>query len=504
MQIGRREVLGALGGVAATGAGLWTIERRLWAGECARLAMPPLVDARESRKVALRAQTGRTRFGSGAPSLTAGFNQSFLGPTLLLPQGEVEADIRNALEEDVTVHWHGLLVPGEVDGGPHDPIAPGMRRHAALAIAQGPLLAWYHSHVHGATARHVYAGLAGTIQISDGLDDDRGLPSRYGIDDLTLIVQDRRFDEAGRMVYDLTPTDILNGFHGNRILVNGQFGATAVVPRGIVRLRILNASNARTYTLLFPDGRKMHLTGTDGGLLPQPRATGVLRISSGERAEVLIDFSDGAGAQMISGRGEIPILDFTVDPGLAVRIDRLPDRIAPDLPPVPEPDGPTRRFALNTGGGAVQGRGAAQGEDAQGHSHGEGHGHGQALVDMAGETASTSSHDLHDFSINNRVYDPNRTDFHIPKGTTERWIISGGAGGEHPFHIHGVQFRVVDEAGGMVRIENSGWKDTVLVAGQTEIIVRFDHSAPPEFPYMYHCHILEHEDAGMMGQFTVG
>jgi FtsP/CotA-like multicopper oxidase with cupredoxin domain len=56
----------------------------------------------------------------------------------------------------------------------------------------------------------------------------------------------------------------------------------------------------------------------------------------------------------------------------------------------------------------------------------------------------------------------------------------------------------------MVRIENSGWKDTVLVAGQTEIIVRFDHSAPPEFPYMYHCHILEHEDAGMMGQFTVG
>ena len=120
-----------------------------------------------------------------------------------------------------------------------------------------------------------------------------------------------------------------------------------------------------------------------------------------------------------------------------------------------------------------------------------------------GETASTSSHDLHDFSINGRVYDPSRTDFDIARGTTERWVISGGAGGEHPFHVHGVRFRVTDEAGGMVRPENSGWKDTVLVAGQTEIVVRFDQPAPPDYPFMYHCHILEHEDAGMMGQFTV-
>jgi len=87
----------------------------------------------------------------------------------------------------VTVHWHGLLVPGEVDGGPHNPIRADERRRGVLPVAQEPMTAWYHSHVHGATARHVYAGLAGIIHLVDGRDDERGLPSRYGVDDLTLI-----------------------------------------------------------------------------------------------------------------------------------------------------------------------------------------------------------------------------------------------------------------------------------------------------------------------------
>jgi FtsP/CotA-like multicopper oxidase with cupredoxin domain len=497
--MGRREALIGLGAAALAGAGGFALFRQGGAPTAPRLAMPPLLDVRETRKIVLRAQTGRTRFGAGRPSMTAGFNQSYLGPTIILPRGEVATDLRNALDEDVTVHWHGLLVPGEVDGGPHNPIRADERRRGVLPVAQEPMTAWYHSHVHGATARHVYAGLAGIIHLVDGLDDERGLPGRYGIDDLTLILQDRRLDAEGRMVYDLTPTDILNGFHGNRIFVNGQIGATAAVPAGIVRLRVLNASNARTYTLMFPDGRPLHLIATDAGYLPVPRDIRSLRIASGERAEVLVDFSDGAGGRMISGRGQIDILDFAVDPALPVRIDHLPDRLAPDLPPVGAVDGLIRRFALNTGGGAVSGAPAGN----EGHHQGHGAGHGQALVATTGETASTSSHDLHDFSINGRVYDPSRTDFDIARGTTERWVISGGAGGEHPFHVHGVRFRVTDEAGGMVRPENSGWKDTVLVAGQTEIVVRFDQPAPPDYPFMYHCHILEHEDAGMMGQFTV-
>ncbi len=499
----RRAALLGLGAMGLLGAGALAIDRRVGAATAGRLGMPPLLDVRETGSISLRAQTGRTRFGPGRPSMTAGFNQSYLGPTIILPRGEIAAEVRNALKEDVTVHWHGLLVPGVVDGGPHNPIGAGERRRTVLPVAQEPMTAWYHSHVHGATARHVYAGLAGVIHLVDGRDDERGLPSRYGVDDLTLIVQDRRVDAEGRMVYDLTPTDILNGFHGNRIFVNGQIGATAAVPAGIVRLRVLNASNARTYTLLFPDGRPLHLIATDGGYLPVPRPLRSLRIASGERAEVLVDFSDGAPARLISGRGQIDILDFAVDPDLPARIDRLPDRLGPELPPLDGADGPTRRFALNTGGGAV----GRPGGNLSGHQHGDGSGHGsghaQSLVATTGETASTSNHDLHDFSINGRVYDPTRNDFEIPRGTTERWLISGGASSEHPFHIHGVQFRVIDEAGGMVRPENSGWKDTVLVSGQTEILVRFDQPAPRDYPFMYHCHILEHEDAGMMGQFTV-
>src|SRR5262249_37683376 len=151
-----------------------------------------------------------------------------------------------------------------------------------LEIAQRPTTAWYHSHAHGATARHVYAGLAGVIHQTDGRDDARGLPSRYGVDDLTLIIQDRRFDAAGRMIYNPGTTDFLNGFQGERVLVNGQWNAVASVPKGIVRLRLLNASNARFYTLHLSDRRAMHLIASDGGFLPKPYELDYLRLAPGE------------------------------------------------------------------------------------------------------------------------------------------------------------------------------------------------------------------------------
>jgi FtsP/CotA-like multicopper oxidase with cupredoxin domain len=95
-----------------------------------------------------------------------------------------------------------------------------------------------------------------------------------------------------------------------------------------------------------------------------------------------------------------------------------------------------------------------------------------------------------------------RLDAEARLGATENWIVSGEMMG-HPFHIHGVRFRVLSEDGQAPRVENSGWKDTVFVEGETELLVRFDHPAGAAIPFMLHCHILEHEDLGMMGQFTV-
>jgi blue copper oxidase len=274
---------------------------------------------------------------------------------------------------------------------------------------------------------------------------------------------------------------------------------------------------------MFEDRRDMHLIATDAGYLPQPRAILSLRMSPGERAEVLVDFSDGRPVRMISGRGQMAILDFAPDARIRRRIDRLPDRLAEDLPPLSDAPAPVRRFSLNTGGGFPSAAARASVPDAPDERLAEAiaamvaAGWPEefarevcaspsvgAVLDTGAARPEDSRHLPHDFAINGRSYDPARIDFHVPLGQRERWIISGGGAAEHPFHVHGVHFRVLSEGGAAPRAENAGWKDTVLAAGQIEIEVRFDHRADPLFPYMYHCHILEHEDAGMMGQFSVG
>jgi blue copper oxidase len=432
----------------------------------ARLAMPPLLDTRSTGRLSLQAQSGSRSFIGGAATPTAGFNQDYLGPTIIIKNGDLAAEVTNALKSPVSTHWHGLLVPGEHDGGPHLPIPPGKSWQPEMHVAQDPATVWYHSHIHERTAEQVYFGLAGVIHITDGDDDARGLPSAYGVDDLTLVLQDRRFDDAGRMVYDPSMMDVMHGFAGNYLLVNGQAGTTAVVPKGIVRLRLLNGSNARIYTLFFGDTRPMQLVATDGGFLPAPIALETLSLAPGERAEVLVDMSDG-GAPVLMSDPTRPygVLPFEVDPALPARINRLPDKLDGVLEDLAGSEVETRLVSLDMGmGGMMMGGGA--------------------------------------FAINGRPYDMERIDFAVAQGSVERWLIRSTMVA-HPFHIHGVRFRVLSENGAAPRPENTGWKDTLLVPGEAEIIARFDQPARQETPYMFHCHILEHEDAGMMGQFTV-
>ena len=403
----------------------------------------------------------------GSASPTAGYNQDFLGPTIIMQNGPLAAEVGNNLDEAISVHWHGLMVPGDHDGGPHLPIRPGQRWTPDLNIAQQPATAWYHSHIHGRTAEQVYSGLAGVIHVTDGRDADRGLPVDYGVDDLTLVLQDRRFDRAGRMVYDPSMMDVMHGFMGNRMLVNGQAGAVAAVPAGLVRLRLLNGSNARNYTLSFDDGRMMHLIATDGGFLPAPVDLSVLSLAPGERAEILVDFS-GSGSPVLMSGIEQPfgVLEFEVDDTVPVRITSLPDELGPELEDLVGTEIRTRQMSLDMGmGGMMMGGGGG-------------------------------------FAINQRPFAMDRIDLDVALGTVERWIVRSTMIA-HPFHVHGAFFRVASENGTSPRPENTGWKDTVLVAGETEIVVRFDQPAGSSKPFMFHCHILEHEDAGMMGQFTV-
>lgn len=454
------------------------------------LTYPALLDATEVGKFELTVQSGSTNFTGMRDVPTIGFNGTYLGPTIRLKNGAVAAKIKNTINEPVTVHWHGLLVPGDADGGPHLPIAPGGIWSPELPINQAPATTWYHTHIHERTAVQVHAGLAGAMQISDDLDDDRGLPTRYGVDDLMLVLQDRRFDEAGRMVYLENMMDVMHGFTGDTMLVNGQIGRTAVVPKGVVRLRLLNGSNARTYTLKLSDGRGMHLIATDGGLLSKPVLLSQLQLASGERAEILVDFTEHGSVQLLStddpnqgpggmmgrlrqileyfGRSEFTILEFAVDSRMPSSIQKIPDHLDGNLPELNAKGIVTRRFSLDIGMGFnMMGQG------------------------MMGK-----------MTINDRSFDMDRIDHEAKLGSTERWIIDSDVLA-HPFHIHGAMFQVTKEDGAEPKPEHLGWKDTVLVENETELLVRFDHRANQNKPYMFHCHILEHEDAGMMGQFVV-
>lgn len=493
----RRRTLLLGGGLAVASAGIgYTALRKptLSLAEISqrgKLGFPNVIDASLTGRIPLRAQAGSTEFHNGISSKTLGFNQNYLGPVVKVKNGSYQADVSNTTDQPISVHWHGLIIPGFADGGPHQVVGPGQNWQPEFEIKQAPSTPWFHNHVHGQTASGVYAGLAGGMIITDGLDDQRGLPSNYGVDDLYLILQDKTFDTSGRMIYRPDMDGMMHGFSGDSIIVNGQINKVATVPKGIVRMRLLNGANARIFSLSFSDNRPMHLIATDGGYLGKPRELTELRLAPGERAEILVDFGDGNPATMTSlpdansGMGGMmgrfqkfanmvgtpfEVLSFVTIDENPSRITKIPDDLAGSMPNLNKSDVTiNREFSLEMGMG-----------------------HGMMGGGMMGGA----------MAINGRSFDMSRIDIKTKSGDLEKWKISASLLA-HPFHIHGAVFQVLSENGNAPRAENTGWKDTVLVNQEAEILVQFNQPTDANSPFMYHCHILEHEDQGMMGQFTV-
>jgi bilirubin oxidase len=449
-----------------------------------RLAAPPLLPPRmegASKIFDLAAGEDEAEFLPGRKTRVFGFNGGFLGPTLRLRQQEnVVVRVSNRLREPTTSHWHGMILPAAMDGGPHQAIAPGATWRAHWTVRNEASTLWYHSHLMGRTGEQVYRGLAGLIIVDDDTIDRLGLPSDYGVDDIPLIVQDRRFDRVGQFVYDPGMRNSAPpGMLGDVILVNGLYAPFAEVPRRLVRLRILNASNARRYNFGFADGRAFHVIATDGGLLAAPVEARRLQLSPAERAEVLVDFSDSAPIVLMSyavddgqrtlqkilfGRSDRPddtgeqfkIVEFR-PVGERAATARLPQTLRPVARMAPDERAKARRFKL-------------------------------------GATA-----------INGRRMDQVRIDQVVVKGATEVWRLQSSAPVAHPIHVHGAQFQILDRNGASPLPHELGWKDTVVVRSEevVRIVIRFADYADPHLPYMFHCHNLEHEDMGMMGQFVV-
>jgi blue copper oxidase len=439
------------------------------------LPVPPLVELRPGAPLTLTARVGETEFFPGKASPTAGYNRGLLGPTLRVRSGdEVMLEVRNELPEMTTVHWHGLLIPAAVDGGPHNEIAPGASWKAVLPVRQPASTCWYHPHPHGRTGLQVYGGLAGMLIVTDAEEQALGLPSRYGVDDLPVTLQDRVFDRDQRLIYPRGHMALMHGVHGNAMLVNGAREPRADVPAGLVRLRLLNGSNARVYDLAFEDDRAFHWIGTDGGLLREAVALRKLALAPGQRAEILVDCADARPALLVNRTTQAvqPLLHLL--PAGEGKAQALPTRLASWQSPARDAAMQRRRLTLTTG----MERGGMHGMHGMNMPHG----------------------------FDGRPFDMARIDQRVKLGAVEVWEVSALPGmmmdQPHPFHMHGVHFEVLRRDGQPAGPLDAGRRDTVLVQEPVELLVQFTQPAPT-VPFMYHCHILEHEDAGMMGQFTV-
>ncbi|MFK7986064.1 MAG: multicopper oxidase family protein [Sandaracinaceae bacterium] len=465
------------------------------------LAFPPLEEGTMTggvRRFGLTMAAGTTQFFEGVDTTTAGYNGSFLGPALQMRRGEsVEIAVENQLGRVTTTHWHGMHVPAAMDGGPHQPILDGETWTAAFTVDNAASLCWYHPHAMGdpsqpqATSAQVWTGLAGLIWVRDDESDALALPSTYGVDDLPLVLMDREFTDAGQLAPLAVPSDAMGVRKGGVFLVNGVPSPRHETHAQRIRVRVLNGSNARIYNLALIDAagedREFQVIGSDGGLLERPVPLRRLVLSPGERAELVFDFAadERQSLRLVSKNLELSnslyagnfiadayddlenrLVTFEVGAATDNPIQTLPSALATLETFEESAAARTRQFDLNV-------------------PNGEG---------------------LH--PINGMAMDISRTDFSVPLDDIEIWEIRNLTQMAHPFHIHGEPFRVLSRTGlamDGVPEEETGLKDTTLVrSGEVVRVIRpFRDFADADGHFMYHCHILEHEDRGMMGQFTV-
>lgn len=249
----------------------------------------------------LSIQEGSSLFLPGLSTPTWGINGDYLGPTLQMQMGErVRLNVGNKLSENSNLHWHGFLVPARSDGGAALVVQPGETWRPEFEVVQRASTNWYHSHLMEHTGEQVYKGLAGMMIIEDGESEKLGIPGEYGVDDIPVIVQDRNFNQDGSFRYVTEYADMVKGIQGDTILVNGTASPHFIVRTQKLRLRILNAANARTFMFGFDDEREFLQIASDGGLLEAPLPRTRMILAPAERAEIIVDLANGAPVTLVS------------------------------------------------------------------------------------------------------------------------------------------------------------------------------------------------------------
>jgi FtsP/CotA-like multicopper oxidase with cupredoxin domain len=463
---------------------------RVWTGAVAALlvlASQPLTGAAQSAdaftptylknqsktphtvEVTITAAPARLEIKPGVVSDVYAYDGRIPGPTLELREGDrVIVHFVNRLPEVSTIHWHGLALPAAMDGSPLHPVEPGTTFDYVFTVKPGTAgTYWYHPHPHHTTGHQVAKGLYGSIVVRAEDDPIASLPEKLIVLSDNRVLPDGTIDlpelntPAGRI-------DFENGREGDVLMVNGRVKPTLSIRSGEVqRWRIINASAARVYRLAIPGHKLIHV-GNDGGLFEKPVERDDILIANSERVEVLV-----------RGVGK---------PGDTFAVRNLPyDRYIPQTKPT-DWDQPrdllTVQYTRQTPATP-----ATIPETLR----------PVVALDTSAATA-TRVLVLTQGMINGRMMDMERVDVNAKLGATEIWQIENLVGMDHPFHLHGYRFQVIDRNG--VPEPFRSWKDTVNVPKHetARFLVHFD-----DFPgkWMFHCHILDHEEHGMMGILEV-
>lgn len=447
--------------------------------------------------IALEMHEDSVQFFPGQKSYTYAYNQySYLGPTLIFEQGQnMNITVTNSINDTTTVHWHGIHLPSEWDGGPHTMIMDGDTWNPQFTVMDKAATYWYHPHLHMKTALQAIKGAAGFIIVRDPNEAALNLPRAYGVDDYPIVVQCQEYD-ANNQAMPL-------GMQDSTILVNGaraNYDGNSVYanfPAQMVRMRLLNASGERAFNFGFTGNMNFYQIASDGGLLNEPFDTTRVRLAPGERAEIVLDLTgmQGQTLYLMSYASELPM---GVQGGPTMPMP-------PGYPPM---DSPLNGINFNI----MQINVVAPTANAvtslpltlENHVP-----YDPASADITRTLRFTADSAMvmdGPFYFNDSTFNMDRIDFVIPINNTEIWKLVNETMVAHPFHIHDVQFYVLDRNDGQTPHRGEqGRKDVIFIptGDSVRFITKFEDFADSIIPFMYHCHILMHEDAGMMGQFIV-
>ncbi|CDZ90136.1 putative multicopper oxidase family protein [Rhodococcus ruber] len=479
--------LGALGiaGIAAGGLGLsrtglpFASSPRSTIAESGLPVVEPAVLRSEAGVLRVELTVARTRLDQAGTATMLTYNGTVPGPTWRVRPGDrLEVRVVNTLDAATNLHFHGLRVSPQGTGdNPFVSIEPGRSFDYRLDVPPDhpPGVFWYHPHRHGSVADQLFGGLYGTILV----DGDDAIPVAR---ERVLVISDVSLAPDGSLAR-VYPQQVMTGREGELLLVNGRPEPRLTArPGDRERWRLVNACTSR-YLRLTVDGHRLHLLGVDGGHEPGTPEVGEVPLAPGNRADLVVDIEAGTGRLRTLGYDRGGAMMGMMGGGTELSGPAMLATVVADGPPAADA-GPVPQRAVDPD---LRGRPIAASREIT-FTMGMGMGMGAMMGSGPGGAGMN-------FGFDNRAFDARRTDQSPAAGTIEQWTIRNPTPMDHPFHLHIWPMQIVEEHGGPV--EQPRWRDVVNVpaGGRVQVLIDFTR-----FPgrSVYHCHILDHEDAGMM------